>query len=332
MEENTVNATNGRTTKELAYGRWENILLTLGVEPRLLDKRKHWPCPGCGGKDRFRFTNISNRGDYFCNQCGSGDGFTLLGMVHGWSFKQAAVEVERVIGNGNIPQGEPKQVKEDVSGKCRKLYRLSRPIESDDPAGLYLRKRGLPVIGQHLKHLRYVPDMYYSGSDGDPGGHHPGMIAVFSDVSGKWATIHRTYLTRGGGKAKVKSVRKFMPGGIHFGSAIRLSSESEDIGHIGVAEGIETALSARQLYKLPVWATGNATLLEQWQPPPEAKRITIFADNDKNFTGQIAAYTLARRLVMTAEREGIEREVDVGIPPDPGTDFNDILQQQQGGK
>jgi hypothetical protein len=44
------------------------------------------------------------------------------------------------------------------------------------------------------------------------------------------------------------------------------------------------------------WAAGNAGMLAEWQPPPEATRIIIFGDNDPNYTGQAAAYALARRL------------------------------------
>ena len=34
-----------------AFGRWEGILLALGVDPVFL-KKTHGPCPFCGGKDR----------------------------------------------------------------------------------------------------------------------------------------------------------------------------------------------------------------------------------------------------------------------------------------
>jgi putative DNA primase/helicase len=45
--------------------------------------------------------------------------------------------------------------------------------------------------------------------------------------------------------------------------------------------------------------------------------VVVFGDNDANFTGQDAAYTLAHRLA----RQGMQ--VDVQIPPVVGTDWAD---------
>ncbi|MDO4879526.1 MAG: primase-helicase zinc-binding domain-containing protein, partial [Neisseria sp.] len=40
-----------------AYGRWPEIHAALGIPAKLLNTRKHQPCPHCGGKDRFRYTD-----------------------------------------------------------------------------------------------------------------------------------------------------------------------------------------------------------------------------------------------------------------------------------
>jgi len=55
-------------------------------------------------------------------------------------------------------------------------------------------------------------------------------------------------------------------------------------------------------------------------PPPEAKRIIIFGDNDPSYAGQAAAYALARRL------RSDERVVEVQIPAEVGADWNDVHQ------
>ena len=77
-------------------GRWVSILTMLGVDEKILNSRRHHPCPGCGGKDRFRFTNYNNKGGYICSQCGNGDGFQLLDIVFGWDFKQSKEEIEKI--------------------------------------------------------------------------------------------------------------------------------------------------------------------------------------------------------------------------------------------
>ena len=65
----------------LANGRWTQILTNLGVNPDLLIYDET-PCPGCGGKDRFRFDDLEGRGTYICSQGtgdnSAGDGFQAL--------------------------------------------------------------------------------------------------------------------------------------------------------------------------------------------------------------------------------------------------------------
>jgi formamidopyrimidine-DNA glycosylase len=39
--------------------------------------RKNGPCPMCGGKDRWRFTDIDGKGTWWCNGCRGGNGFAL---------------------------------------------------------------------------------------------------------------------------------------------------------------------------------------------------------------------------------------------------------------
>tara|TARA_R100000808_G_scaffold24871_1_gene58941 strand:- start:1816 stop:3705 length:1890 start_codon:yes stop_codon:yes gene_type:complete len=77
-------------------GRWRAILPTLGVPAGAL-VNKHGPCPGCGGKDRFRFDDEGGRGTWICSQGGgetiAGDGFELL--VHAGRARtiQEALEI-----------------------------------------------------------------------------------------------------------------------------------------------------------------------------------------------------------------------------------------------
>ena len=108
------------------------------------------------------------------------------------------------------------------------------------------------------------------------------------------------------------------------GSAIRLHEPVQ--GVLGVAEGIETALSASQLYRCPVWALINANNLEKWMPPAGVNHIMIFGDNDLTFTGQAAAYALAKRLALMGNGDS-EYKVDVLIPREVGWDWNDVYMQ-----
>ena len=72
-----------------AAGRWEGIHRALGIQLTTTSHLKHTPCPGCGGRDRFRLdATYQDSGRWICGGGGdlqSGDGFSLLGHVYGWS-------------------------------------------------------------------------------------------------------------------------------------------------------------------------------------------------------------------------------------------------------
>lgn len=43
--------------------------------------KKHQPCPLCGGSDRFRCDDKNGTGSWICNQCGAGNGYTLVKKI-----------------------------------------------------------------------------------------------------------------------------------------------------------------------------------------------------------------------------------------------------------
>jgi putative DNA primase/helicase len=84
----------------LAQGQWTAILTDLGVDPAFLLDR-HGPCPGCGGRDRFRFDDRDSKGTWYCGGGGepqSGDGFQLLEHVFGMDRAGSFKAVRRWLG------------------------------------------------------------------------------------------------------------------------------------------------------------------------------------------------------------------------------------------
>lgn len=310
--------------KDRAAGHWPGILAAIGVPSKAL-RNRHGPCPipGCGGRDRFRFDDRNGSGSWICSKCGAGDGIELVKQFLGVDFKEAAKEIEKHIGSApTIAQrGHQKQDDEQTRTRMIQIWKRGRPITADDVAGRYLAKRGIDIIPDNL---RLVDDERYS----DPGGStswHPAIIAKVDPcdaaiADGERAALHRTYLDKAGFKADVPSPRKMM-GAMPMGASVRLFPPAEQMG---VAEGLETALSASILYNAPVWSTLTEGLMSEWQPPTVAKLIFIFADNDASFAGQAAAYTLAKRL----KHKGLD--VMVEMPPRVGEDWNDILMKQKG--
>lgn len=294
-------------TRTAAVGKWRSILASLGVEERFLSG-KHCPCPICGGKDRFRFDDKEGRGTWICSVCGAGDGFKLLFELKGWPFKEAAREVDQVVGSANYQKPRVGLSEDDRKRNLRELWKASQPVQKGDPVDVYLTARGVG-LDAYPKCLRTVQKARTSC-----GKHYPMMMAMVEGADGP-VTIHRTWLD-GEHKAPVESPRKMMPGTLPDNVAVRLMPPTEEMG---VAEGIETALAAARLTNMPVWSCINANLLIKFRPPEGVKRVLIFGDNDRKYAGQAAAYTLAHRLIC----RGIE--VAIRLPDQVGKDWNDVL-------
>lgn len=291
---------------DLCRGRWHSILTGLGVADAFLSG-KHGPCPICqNGKDRWRWDNKDGRGSWFCSHCGAGDGFNFLQRLNGWTFVQAAKEVERVLGMST--EDAPRREFDDKqkAEALRRVWRESKPVTRGDAVWTYLNRRtGIeqaPACLRFHANLRYDADRSFAA-----------MLAVVTMPDDTASTMHRTWLDGRGGKAPVETPKKVMHGTIKTG-AIRLFDVSP---LLGIAEGIETALRASVRFSVPVWAAISAGGMRDWEPPKEVSEVVVFGDNDANFTGQSAAYALANKL----ELRGIKTMVR--IPEKIGTDWAD---------
>ena len=300
-------------TKDAARGQWRGILITFGL-PEACLHNKHGPCPLCGGKDRFRWDNNEARGTYICNSCGAGDGMTLAMKFTGKPFAEIAAEIDSILGNikVDVPGRQPM-----AAGDNRKalsaLWNASKPVQPGDLVDRYLASRNLDEL-VYPKTLRFAEKL----RDGE-GGIRPCMIALVGRYGQpKLDTIHRTFLRPDGlGKAEMANPRKLMPGKVPDGASVMLSEWTES-GTLGIAEGIETAMAASDLFDIPVWAAISSSMMKKWLPPPGCEEIVIFGDNDKKYGGQAAAYHLAQRLA--ARNLPVEQ---VLIPEQPGEDWAD---------
>jgi putative DNA primase/helicase len=292
----------------MARGHWQTILPALGVDARYL-KNQHGPCPICNGKDRFRWDDQNSLGGYICSQCGAGDGFDLAKKVTGMSFRDIADKISMMLGKPKdyIP---PKVDQEEAKNRdaMKRIWSGSqRPQEGGAVSSYLIRRVGCLWPSNSIREHTNV---------WTEGGFHHAMVAKIITHDDKAVNIHQTYLTKDGQKANVGTAKKVMSGKLPDGCAIRLGPAAPVMG---VAEGIESAISASILFDMPVWACINGGLLSKWVPPEIAEEIFIFGDADENYTGEAKAYTLANRLVTQ-----FKRKVSVLFPEEVGKDFNDI--------
>jgi hypothetical protein len=211
--------------------------------------------------------------------------------------------------------------------KLKKVWEKASPIKRESIAWKYLvEARHVLNPDQPIPEVMRETVLKYFAEDGKLIGEFPAIVSRLEKADGTLATIHRTYLaTDGSGKAPVEKAKKLMspaiPGDTE-GAAIRLF-EPEVIGGnklvLGIAEGIETALAAHQLFGTSVWAAWSAGGIAKFVPPPGLTHLIVFADNDK--AGRDSFNALKKELA----RERPEIAIIQKMPDKPGADWADEL-------
>jgi putative DNA primase/helicase len=305
-------------------GKWPSILIGVGVNMTEAVRKGHdGPCPICGGRDRFRFSNRDGLGLWYCHGCGEGgDGVKLVMKVRNVDFKGAAKLIEDVVGgsfrssagygntytrpgNGNTAGGVGDDRPKDVLKSWRDAY----PDIRGSTVEAYLSRRGLTLTDAEAKALRFHPALFHWISKQK----FPAMIAAVARADGAIITCHQTFLQiDGSGKAPVEKPKLFPSGVDPAGAAVWFGSPDPDHWFI-VAEGIESTLSAMRI----LGVTAGCAALSTWGIrrlvlPPDARKVIVFADSDELQQGVAAANEARRRWqgegrtvrVLQAERDG----------------------------
>jgi hypothetical protein len=141
----------------------------------------------------------------------------------------------------------------------------------------------------------------------------PTMVTLMTDpATGKPCGVHRTFLAwDGSGKAPGQARAMLGKAGV-----VRLSPDVDVARGLGIAEGIETALSVVQGFGWrPVWAAVSTSGIRNFPILDGVEALTVFADGDA--AGRAAAEACASRWAEAG------READIMMPPD-GLDLNDL--------
>jgi hypothetical protein len=259
----------------------------------IVDERHFFHCFGCGAhSDQFGFVMRIDNLDF---------GAAVAKIAGGFGEKEPDAPL-----NNNLPQHNPK------AGRNRRLaWRLWTAAR--DPRGTpvqrYLRGRGLDLPPAPV--LRFTPRCWNAES----GKELPAMVARVDGPNGEFVAVHRTWLEPdGSGKADLRWPKKsWAP---IRGGAVRLAPAGPKLA---IAEGIENALTAIVTTGIPAWSAVSAPGVKGLLLPREVEEVVIVADRDSNGVGQGAAQHAAERWLA----EG--RRVRVALPPEPGTDLNDVL-------
>ena len=191
------------------------------------------------------------------------------------------------------------------SAAALRIWRDAKPLHTS-PAKAYLENRGILAASSALRFHPRTP----LGPKGCSR-FLPAMIAAVSLDEGTIA-IHRTFLS-GNAKADFDKPKRAL--GALGEAAVRLFAPVS--GKLGLAEGIESAMSAYALTGIPVWATLGNERFGLVGVPESVTELHLFVDHDAG--GELAA----SRGLSAYARDG--RTIQVRKPSSHDTDWNDEL-------
>jgi hypothetical protein len=195
--------------------------------------------------------------------------------------------------------------------------------QSRDPRGtlvdVYLNRRGLNLPDEAAcEAIRFHPACPFAGE------RTPAMVCLVRDVvTNEPKAVHRTALTRDGHKAKINGKDRLALGPI-AGGAIKLTPDEVVTLCLGIGEGIESALSLRNLPEFgcsPVWSLISAGGVETFPVLSGIESLWLAVDHDE--TGIRAARSTAQRW------QGSGAEALLITPSAPRADLNDLFFAEQ---
>lgn len=195
-----------------------------------------------------------------------------------------------------------------------RLWDEARPLIGT-PAEIYLRRRRIAWLPNALRFHPRTP----LGQGGEVD-FRPAMIAALHDgglhEEGRFVAIQRTFFDRDDARRARDLADPRMTLGRPDRAAVMLASAASVLG---LAEGVETALSAMILFGIPVWATLGSERLHQIAIPDRVTRLVLFPDND--IAGEIGTANAMEVYAMPG------RLIETEYPPMGFKDWNDVLRE-----
>lgn len=186
------------------------------------------------------------------------------------ALRRIGVRISDLFHGSADPVVITKQRGDTVNYNAQRLWREAANL-AGSPAAEYLKNRGL---GFSSPELRFHPRMPLGPKDSAR--FLPAMVAAVRNDEGILA-LHRTFIDPVRGRLAGFDRPKRALGSLGSGAA-RLAFPSG--GRLGLAEGIETALSAIELFGIPTWATLGNERFGIVTIPESVRELHLFVDND----------------------------------------------------
>ena len=274
--------------KRRAWGRWPEIIVSVGgVAPELLDGQGH-PCPRCGGDDRFSsFADFNETGGVICRQCHSkenGDGLATLRWLNGWSFNKTIEKLAKYLGGDQKPHTTTQRAAKDRLKK--KTYRKYSTVDE--------------AIGRSNT---VVKRWTYHDKTGEPV-----MVAVrFDKADGKKSFLQ---ISRCDGGWHCKAMEAPRP-------LYRLPEVLESEGPVYICEGEKATDAAVSIGLNATTSIGGSKTPHKTDWSTLAGRdVVILADNDDS--GRKYANTVAENLILLDVRYDLPPSATVKVVELPG--------------
>jgi putative DNA primase/helicase len=264
--------------------------------------RHRLPCPDCDKGPRDDALSVDVRDDgsavWLCWRCHASGG-----------MRGARTFTTHTSTRTTVPSKQPEP--RNAFAAARNIWRHSQPIAGTlGEAYLRLRHCALPPADGDL---RFHPSLFCSEVDRAL----PALVARVSMVVGNKAVgIHRIWIRAG----EAKAIKKKRLGGAGDAPVcIRLWPDDQVTAALGIAEGVETALAAAQVFT-PMWSTLDAGQMTKFPVLRGIESLTAFIDFDK--AGLDAAKAVELRYMHAGVNANFLR------PKHVGEDFNDVMMRK----
>lgn len=257
------------------------------------------------------FTVNDRKGFFHCFGCGAhGDLLDWWQRFDRMTFVEALEKLRREAGEAPIgvaPAQDDDPETRQHQATARGIWKAAVPI-GGTIAEVYLRQARRISIP--------LPDcLRFSTGIRDRG--MPSLVAAVTDLAGVVVAIQRTFLQPdGSGKAPIETPKRAL-GPVGRGAVCLAPAGSV----LGLAEGIETGISAMELFQIPVWCALGSNLARVILPA-DVRNVVIFADRG---TAGEAAAEKARATFHDQQRKVAVRFAAAG------SDFNDELKGRRRG-